>query len=107
MTDEIHVITNHIPRPVLYWWNLTDKERTDFDYLDTEPKREEATFVRYKGSAYDLGDTEGPWGGGQTIFPGWDMYVSETFFSGVLFRYPRDWNGNLDSDFVICGRYYS
>lgn len=66
-------------------------------------------FVRYLGRVYDLGDTEGipP----QDQFPGWDQYITDSFFSGVLFRWPREDYGygepTLDTDHVICGRFYT
>jgi hypothetical protein len=57
--------------------------------------------VRYKGRLYDLSDTE-PGPGSQGMPPslkGWHCYVSDTFFSGVVFRY-------VGEDFIIAGTYY-
>jgi hypothetical protein len=51
--------------------------------------------VRYRGWLYDLGDMM------RAPIEGWDAIVNESFFSGVLFRYAPD------TDYVICGRYYS
>ena len=100
------VITNNQARPVVYWYELTDKERQEFDYLETEQEQHDATFVRYRGEVYHLEDTQYVarelWPGGKSPFSEWDMFVSDSFFSGVLFRYDRP-----DYEYVICGRYYT
>lgn len=101
---EVTVITNNVPRDVIDAWELTPKEREQFDYIDwasIEAGSDSASFVRYKGELYDLGDimrTESliPW------MMGWDGYVSNTFLSGILFRYY-----GLEPDQIIVGRYYS
>lgn len=52
----MNITTNKVPRPVLYWHELTDKERQEFDYLKTETAQEDGRFFRYKGAVYDLGE---------------------------------------------------
>lgn len=103
MADTLTIITNHVPRDIVDGWELTPQEREEFDYLDwdaIERGEDSASFVRYKGELYDLGDLERPT---SDIFPGWDAYLSDTFFSGVLFRYVED-----DGDWrIVMGRYYS
>ena len=99
------IITNNQPRDVLNGWDLTPAERAEFDYIDwpaVERGEASADFVRYKGQLYDLGDTEG-------MFPAdrrW-FYLSDSFFSGVLFRYPMDEFGHVDTEAIVCGRYYT
>lgn len=95
--------TNHQQRPILYWYELTEKEQAEFDYLDNEEVQEWATFVRYKGNVYHMQDVMAinrreclPLG-----FHKWDGYVSDSFFSGVLFKYSQD------HESIICGFYYS
>jgi hypothetical protein len=99
MTDDIKIITNHRERNLLDWSELTEKEQKEFDYLDTDEKKMEASFVRYKGIAYDVGDFQYVQGG--LPFAGWDGFVSDSFFSGVLLKWGSD--GNFDT--VIMGRY--
>lgn len=79
---------NNVPRPVLYWYELTDKERAEFDYIDTVEKQQDARFMRYKNWCYDLGEF-------MYIAPhaqrtGWekfDGYHVHSYFSAVLVKY--------------------
>lgn len=105
MADELTIITNHVPRLILEAYELSAKERAEFDYLDwdaIERGEESASFIRYKGTLYDLGDLERADLPPYHPLAQWDAFVSDTFFSGVVFRYVKD-----DYDHVICGRYYS
>lgn len=94
--------TNNIPRPVIYAYELTAKERVEFDYYDIADL-EMRRFFRYKGNVYDLAefmrvtDTMKNCHG----FNGWDGYYSDSFFSGILIRYAD----NFES--VIVATYYS
>ena len=104
MTD-VTVITNHVPRDVIEAYEPTVAERAEFDYLNwsaIEAGEDSASFFRYKGDTYDLGEfmawTYAP------ITPmqaAWDGYRSDTFFSGMLVRYVDEFER------VIVGRYYS
>ena len=91
--------TNNVPRHVVYGYELTDKERSEFDYYDSADL-DYATFFRYKGHIYDLGefmlvtDT-------MKNYHGWDGYCSNNFFSGILVRYSDDFES------VIVATYYS
>lgn len=94
------IITNHVPREVVDAWELTPAERSEFDYLDwkaIEQGEASANFVRYKRELYDLGDLEFPV---PEPLRGWDAYVSDTFFSGILVKW-------IDEESVIMGRYYT
>jgi hypothetical protein len=104
------IVTNHQQRLLLDAHNLTSKERAEHDYLDwdaIERGEDSATFIRYLGHAYLLSDFSGDYGitrgaGLPDVFAGWDGYLSESFFSGVVIRFVPD-----DNDRVIVGRYYS
>lgn len=101
-TDTLTITTNSVPRDVLDGFELTAAEREEFDYIDwaaIEDGRDSASFFRYKGEVYDLGDCETSTAAANP-FPGWDGYYSQTFFSGVLFRYCDDFER------VIVARYY-
>lgn len=99
----MQIITNNVPRSLLALHELPAKTQLDFDYV-----REEGSysprFVQYKGWWYDVDDTQAVrysrGGSAMTEFDGWDSFVSETFFSGVLFKLG-------DNDDVIVGRYFS
>jgi hypothetical protein len=91
----VRVITNNVPRDVIDAWELTPKEREDFDYLDwaaIERGEDSATFVRAWGTLYDLGEFSADWGitrgsGLPEHLKGWDGYLSESAFTAVVIRY--------------------
>jgi hypothetical protein len=88
--------TNHRPRAILSGYELTAKERAEFDYLDDEEKAE-SRFVRYRAWVYDLGDMMAA---PEDMRP-WQAIGHQTYFSGVVFRYVED------NEMVICGNYYA
>ena len=95
--------TNYRPRDIIHFWDLTEKEQKEFDYLDTEDRQNDAQFVRYRNWVYDLSDFEGSTRGlgAPKEFAGWDQYQSDSFFSGILIRYVNDFEQ------VVCATYYS
>lgn len=100
--SDFRIITNNVPRDVIDAWQLTAAERERFDYLNwpaIEDGRDSASFFRYHGELYDMGDfmrvEHVP------SLDGWDGYASDSFFSGTVVRYTAD----LES--VIVGRYVS
>lgn len=90
--------TNNKPRDILHAYQLTEKEITEFDYLEGE-RLEFASFFRYKGNVYDLGEF--------MLCPSgshigkWDGYHSDSAFSGILIKYCNDFEQ------VIVGQYFS
>jgi hypothetical protein len=105
----MNIITNNHLRPLACLAELPVKVRTDFDYVGDEF---DARFVQYKGHWYDVYDTQAirtvpgaPMGWAMVVaedspLASWDSVVSETFFSGVLFRF-------ADEDQVIVGSYFA
>lgn len=94
--------TNNVSRPVLYWHDLTATERADFDYLDTPERQDEASFARYRGVVYDLGDFAATRGhGAPEYFAKWHGYVADSFYSGVVVRYTDDFEA------VVLGTYFA
>ncbi len=97
MSDEITIITNNVPRPVLSGYELTESERKDFDYI-ADWNETQVDFFRYKGEVYDLSDfsyMHNP------QFPDWHGIQPDSFFSGILVRSTND-----SDDEIIVGRYY-
>jgi len=92
----MNIITNNHPRPLACLAELPAKVRADFDYVSEQLS---PRFVQYKGHWYDVYDSQAC-GVGFDQFKGWDGIVSETFFSGVLFRF-------ADEDQVIVGQYFA
>ena len=103
-SDELVIRTNNVPRDIIDGFFLSPKEREEFDYIkwdDIEAGNDSASFFKYKGQLYDLGDCECKTSISDQ-FPGWDGYYSQTFFSGVLVKYAPD----TDFEQVIVGNYY-
>ncbi len=90
----IKIITNNAPRNLISWYELTDVEKSEFDYCTSEDN-----FVRYRGELIPICDfTITP-----DSFPGnWDGYRQDSYFSAVVIRY-SEIDGWYDYDQVICG----
>lgn len=106
----VKIVTNSVPRDVLDASELSAAERAEFDYLDwaaLEAGEDSASFVRYGGRVYDLGEfmAEATVPGALTNrsgpLAGWGGYMSESFFSGLVVRFVDD------GERVIVGRYSS
>ena len=91
----MQIITNNIPRQLIYGYELTDKEKSNFDYLDNIDNH---NFVKYKGFIYDVSEFMSTYN--MDSLKGWDGYSSDSYFSGVLIKF-------IDSDYVLMARYYS
>ena len=92
--------TNNAKRDILDAWQLTEKERKEFDYLDwgaIEKGEGSASFFRYKAQLYDLGEfVQVPHGSGLS---NWHGYTSQTFFSGVVIKYCEDFERVIVGDY--------
>lgn len=102
----LEITTNNVPRLILEPYELTPKEREDFDYLDwpaLERGEDSASFFRYKGELYDLAELE-LWDNPSSPTRGtaWDGMRADTYFSGIVVRYLAD-----DHDRIVVGRYYA
>jgi len=98
----LEIITNNIPRNLLYPHELSEKDWEDTCYDEEDRQRAEQegdTFIKYKNYVYSLADFMRV--DDNSSFKGWHGYLSETFFSGILIKYYED------TDQVILGRYYS
>jgi hypothetical protein len=109
----MNIITNRRSYDLHALHELPAKVQQDFDYVreagDYSPR-----FVKYRGTWYDIQDSQIIRVSGKHDLPmGWAWYVepdhplaewhgivSETFFSGVLFKL-------LPDNRVVCGRYFS
>ena len=65
------------------WAELTDKQKAELDYI----KDEYESVLVYRGHPYALCDFMRPDSG---LFPGWDGYSSDSFFSGVVIKISGD-----------------
>lgn len=120
----VEIVTNNVPRYVIEAYQLTEKERKEFDYLNWEAierGEDSAYFVRYRGELYSLSDfvrivprsrNVGPMGFTHPVddaseLSKWDGILTDSFFSGIVLRYYRDEFGGIGCERVIIGRYCS
>lgn len=112
--------TNNVPRDVINDYELPEKEQKEFDYLDWDKIKEgseSATFFRFRGQLYDLSQfcrvipsgakSSHPCDCDNPAFAGWDGYLSDSFFSGMLIRWAKDWDGKPDFERVVVAVYCS
>jgi hypothetical protein len=105
----VTVKTNGVPRDVIDAHELTASERSGFDYLDwsaIDDGRDSASFFRYRGELYDLGEFTRDYGiakgsGLPAHLSAWDGYQSDSAFSATVVRIVDG------GDRVVVGRVYS
>jgi hypothetical protein len=108
----VTITTNWHRREVTDGWSVPAEVRAEFDYIDWEAIEngtDSASFVFAYGRWFDLGDTEGNRFGDRMpdSLSGWDAYVSDTFFSGTVFRWVQDDPPYSDDWLIIVGRYFA
>lgn len=101
----VKIVTNNVPRFTIDGFELTDKEKREFEYYSAEDLNN-STFFRYKGHVYDLAEFSRI---GKSVAPhpqregweNWDGYLTDSFFSGILIKFPEN---NMHS--VIVAQYF-
>ena len=94
----MRIQTNHQPRLLLDWDQLTAKEQAGL----SEKGRD---FVRYRGVVYDLGEFEYiPVGHPFHSNGWWEGFNAETASSGVIMKYLR-YGSDVNMDYVIMAVY--
>jgi hypothetical protein len=71
--------TNGHYRPLISWYELTDKEQAEYSEVFRD-----SSFFRYCSWVYTLDDFMRVDG---SPFYGWDGYHNQSFFSGLLVKY--------------------
>jgi len=105
MAEKITIITNNLPRDVIYAHDLTNRERgrlMGYDWEAIERGDTNPSFVRYGEEVIDANDFQsiGQFPVGHP-FHEWDSFASDSFFSGLLIR----WVPGTNFEQVIIGRY--
>lgn len=95
------IITNHRPRPTIYGFELTEKEREEFNYYDDPEELDSANFFKYRGQVYDLAEFMRVDKNGPLAALGYDGYSGDSFFSGILVKLSDC------GEAVTVARYYS
>lgn len=94
----IEIITNNVPRPLLDWVNLTEKEQQEVEELLPSDMLDNIYF-RYKKQVYPLSEILSV--GRNPSLAKWDGYSPDTYFSGIVTKLVPE------EDSIIVGRYYS
>ena len=91
----MRIKTNNVPREVVDASELTTSERADFEYMDWEALEagaDSASFFRYRGVVYDLGEFQRSSGlPADSPLNDWDGFLSESYFSAIVVRYCDDY----------------
>jgi hypothetical protein len=96
--NEIKVYGNNHNVPLVYWYELSNEEQKDFDYINNP--EDNFTGFRYKGNVRSLDefmreDKNSP------FYGKFDGHSNDTFFSGVGIKFTDD------SDSIKVYTYYS
>lgn len=98
------IVTNNIPRDIIYGNDLTETERADYDWLEGD-ELSEASFFRFKGHLYCLSDFMRPsvtqTTGINSGLQCWDGYSADSFFLATVVRYVDDYEQ------IVVGTVYS
>lgn len=118
MTEQIEVHTNNVPRDLVYFSDLTEKQQAqvgkDYDYLFENDCDwiESEEFVIYKGEVYPLSEFIRVHGNPDMRYipewlKEWDAYNSFGYVGGLVIKFARmDYNPNEpDYERVIVGWY--
>ena len=91
MSKKMIIRTNRQWRETIQGYELTEKERTDFDYVEDI---ESHSFIRYHGNIIDPGEifaiTSNMRLHAENDFTDWHGYQSDSYFSGIVIRYSDD-----------------
>lgn len=91
--------TNNQQRPTIQWFELTDAQKADLDWLDTEELQDDFTGFVYKGQVYDLSDFTVLDDENYTV-KGWHGVLGESAFSAVVIKI------SSCNDFVTVGKVF-
>lgn len=103
----MQIISNYHKRPIIYGFELSERWRKEFDYLEND-ELDSQMFVKYHDWIYSIGDFTNlhnrMWVSEDTAkqFKGWDGYINDTFFSGILVKVDKE-----DTEYVTMGRFFS
>ena len=78
----ITIKTDNKWRNLLSWYELTEKEKAEFDWLENDNGED---FFRYKGAVYCVSEAMR-----LDNTPPWQGYYGESWFSAVVIQLSRD-----------------
>lgn len=87
LKEGINIITNNVPRDIIYGFELPKKCRKEFDYMDDETFESES-FFKYRNMYYAFSEFQRC--SKDLKQKGWHGFLSDTYFSGVLIKLLKD-----------------
>lgn len=91
--SDVKVTTNNHRRPILDGYELTPAERQEFDYIDwpaIEAGTDSASFFRFRGEVWDLGEftrLEDNGIVGSLASAGWHGAQTQSYWDAIVVRY--------------------
>ena len=90
--SDFRIITNNHYRDLIYGYELSEKERAYFDYIDDIDSH---SFFKYRGAVYDPSEfmrtpQNEPAQQELNGLSAWHGYQSDSFFSGIVIKYSED-----------------
>jgi hypothetical protein len=99
--DGTVVKTNLQPRMVIDWYELTDAEKKEMDYIDDHCKEMSFNGFRFKGNVWDLDEFTRVHPDGMLAKAGWDGSSAQSAFHGVVISIAKD------METVVVGQVFS
>jgi hypothetical protein len=83
--NPIRSTTNNHARDLLSFYELTEEQRAEFDYIDEEDERYSLRFFIFRGMAWDSNEFM------CTDMPNYDGVQGQSYFDAVAIRYVEDY----------------
>lgn len=87
--SELKIITDHKWKNLLYGYELTDKEKKEFDWIDAD-EIDSHSFFRYRKNVYSITEFMSIHATRLTFDKPWNGYYSDSYFSGILIELSDD-----------------
>lgn len=91
----MQIITNNKPRALIYGYELSDKEKSEFEYMED---LEYETFIRYQGMTFALSDFMRLSDDSEEAKQGWHGVYGMNAFCGILIKLDKD------MEWVVMGK---
>ena len=82
--SELNIVTNGHARHFLYWDELSERDRTNFDYLTTDDERQSEMFFKYRGTVYALGEFQVT--SGEIADMGYSGVLGMSYFDAIAIK---------------------
>lgn len=93
-----HVTTNRVPRELRSWYDLSEVERDDFDYISGDD-RYSCRLFEYRGSWYDSYEIERA--GHDVLALGFDGAQAQSYFDAIAVAYHDREGYEYENEIVV------